>query len=652
MDTAHPFFLERLRQDLRVKDALYLGLTVAMQGLAGTLQVCFYTYIMVTLYIIFCLYSLDPAKRSRFALLSVLSFALGCLMVLPQILATYELSTMAVTTKLASYEFFSSFAFPVYMIPTFLFPFLYYYGGSYSSDFWGPTPELGQEAFVGTLPFVLCILIFFRWKRNPLIFFWGMMAVLAFLLALGDSIRPLNKLLFHLPVYNVFRGPSKHILEVSFSMSILVGFGMSFLMDREKERRFRTELVIALSAVILASLIGFTLFHDALRDFFRDSFSQMQHFQLRWERGDVPKDALSMSDPGIYIPILTISAYLASVLVRLKAGKSFLRDAALVAIFFLIFAEAMLYKKEPLPDADAVRNYNKQMYDVILLSGNSGRAIFMSSNMVPLNAMTRGIRLVEGYHPLQLEEYQKILPSMWTQPPGIWRTVIMNNSLLSILNVKYLVVDNIVGNPGDVRWYFGRDGEGRSVPFPPVAKRPDGADYLPIYRALATGPSFSIYENMIALPRAHSVKGLKPVDSADELLKRIFSYRVNPWYEAAVSTKDLREIGADSFSPGEVSISEDRPDRVTVSARFRGTGFVVLADQFYPGWEAYIDGKPAKIYKTNAVQRGVVVPEGEHALVFTYVPRRIYAAMVVSGVLLMAIFLSLFRDIRKKRNVT
>jgi uncharacterized membrane protein YfhO len=145
---------------------------------------------------------------------------------------------------------------------------------------------------------------------------------------------------------------------------------------------------------------------------------------------------------------------------------------------------------------------------------------------------------------------------------------------------------------------------------------------------------------------------LKPVNSADILVRMLFSYQLNPWSEAALSMDDLRDIGIDSFSSGEVSIVEDRPTRVAIRARFGGTGFVVLADQFYPGWEAYIDGKRTKIYKTNSVQRGVIVPAGEHVIVFKYVPRLIYTAMVVSGILLIVIFLSLFRDIRNKHNLT
>jgi uncharacterized membrane protein YfhO len=142
------------------------------------------------------------------------------------------------------------------------------------------------------------------------------------------------------------------------------------------------------------------------------------------------------------------------------------------------------------------------------------------------------------------------------------------------------------------------------------------------------------------------VERLIPADSTDDLMQMLFSFQLDPWHESALSAKDIREIGPERFSPGKVSIEEEKPDRVAIKTSFRGTGFVVLADQFYPGWEAYIDGKQSKIFRTNGVQRGVVVPEGEHMIVFRYVPRRLYAAMAISGILLFASLFVLVRDVR------
>jgi uncharacterized membrane protein YfhO len=45
-----------------------------------------------------------------------------------------------------------------------------------------------------------------------------------------------------------------------------------------------------------------------------------------------------------------------------------------------------------------------------------------------------------------------------------------------------------------------------------------------------------------------------------------------------------------------------------------------LADVFYPGWKAYIDGQPAEIYRANYLFRAVQVEAGGHLVEFRYEP--------------------------------
>jgi len=643
------YFYDRLKKSLDIRDALYAALIVALQFFSGHPQISLYIYIVVMLYVLFHMFYIGPSRRWRFALLAVFPIALGLLIALPQILATKELASLSYRAK-TTYEFFSSYAFPIHMIPTFLFPFFFYYGGTYSGEYWGVTPELGQEAFVGTMPFLLAVLVFVRWKKNPQILFWGIVAILAFVLALGDAVRPLNKLLFSLPGYNSFRAPSKHIFEVSFALSILIGFGISFLQEVEKERRFAFALIVILSSVISLSLVSFGLFRTPIRDFLTASFSNMDELMLRWDRIDIPAKALNIEDGAIYIPLLGMTAYLACLVLMLKIKQTSVRVSLFAVIFLVIFAEALLYKQGPLPRAEAVKNFNKDEYDVIISAGNKGRAVFMWGDILPMNATIYGIRLAEGYNPLVTGDYAKILPNLNSQPPEVSLALARNNTLLSMLNVKYIVADNRLGNLEDIKWYFVRDAEGRISRIPPVSQRPQGADLLPVYRKLASFSDHSIFENMSALPRVYAVRKLIAVDSVDEVREKLLSFRLNPWHEAALATADIREIGKDSFSPGSVSIVEDRPVEVAISASFLGAGFVVLADQFYAGWEVYIDGKKAKIYRTNGVLRGVAVPEGEHVVVFKYVPRTLYASMTLSGIILIGMLFFLITG-RKLRTV-
>lgn len=626
------FFYERIRLKTDIRDVIYASFVVALQIFAGHPQICFYTYLMLIIYLLFHLFYQSPSTRLRFVISGLFPLALGLLLALPQLWATYELASIGARVK-TTYEFFSSYAFPVHMIPTFLFPFFYFFGGGRGGEEWGPVPGLGQEAFIGALPFLLAIVVLVRWKKDPNILFWGFIAVLAFVLALGDAVRPLNQLLFELPGYNSFRGPSKHILEMSLALSILAGFGVS-IFEEEKERRFQSAFLVVMAAVITVSLVSFAFFHGPIREFLKDSFSHMHHFQLHWDRSDIPEKALSMEDPAIYVPILIMSVYLACIYALMKAKKRGLRNLALSVIFLVIFAEALYYKADDLPKADTIKNYNADLY-AALASDQSGRTVFFTDKISLLPAMSYGIRLAEGYDPLAIGDYIKMLPPMFSQSPNVCRTVIMNNSLLSMLNVKHVVADNLLGNVEEIKWYMTKDGQGRPVPLPPALKTapPADAEYLPVYRKVASFPLFSLYENTLSLPRAYPVSSLKPAGSIEELMQLLFSFQLAPWREAVVSAEDLSETGSDGFSPGDLKFLQDSPDKIVMATRFTGRGFVVLADQFYPGWEAFVDGGHVKIYRTNGVLRGVVIPAGEHTLVFRYFPRRIYISMLISSIL-------------------
>ncbi len=59
---------------------------------------------------------------------------------------------------------------------------------------------------------------------------------------------------------------------------------------------------------------------------------------------------------------------------------------------------------------------------------------------------------------------------------------------------------------------------------------------------------------------------------------------------------------------------------VRIDAVATASALLVLSDSFYPGWYAFIDGKPTKIYPANLNQRAVIFPAGEHEVIFHYEP--------------------------------
>lgn len=87
----------------------------------------------------------------------------------------------------------------------------------------------------------------------------------------------------------------------------------------------------------------------------------------------------------------------------------------------------------------------------------------------------------------------------------------------------------------------------------------------------------------------------------------------------------------------EIKTSSDEP------------GFLVLADTYYPGWHAYVEGKEVKIYRANYGFRAVEVPSGEHKVEWRYEPTYFRLGLLISVVTLVLVLMGwLFTLIKNK----
>ena len=82
----------------------------------------------------------------------------------------------------------------------------------------------------------------------------------------------------------------------------------------------------------------------------------------------------------------------------------------------------------------------------------------------------------------------------------------------------------------------------------------------------------------------------------------------------------------------DVTIAEPGESNRVVVHIAEGTrpGVLVLADLWYPGWEATVDGNPAPVLAVDGVFRGVEVGQGAREVVFQYYPASLRVGAVVS----------------------
>jgi hypothetical protein len=87
----------------------------------------------------------------------------------------------------------------------------------------------------------------------------------------------------------------------------------------------------------------------------------------------------------------------------------------------------------------------------------------------------------------------------------------------------------------------------------------------------------------------------------------------------------------DNCDGGSVQMERYRATSVVLRTDSPCRAMVVLADVWFPGWKAYVDGRPARIWKAYNVVRGVVVDSGSHEVRMVYRPASVFIGAAFAG---------------------
>lgn len=567
------YCFEKIRLKADSTNAIYASFPLAMQILAGQTQIYFYTYIVLLLFVVFHAMKMSFPGRIRFAAASTSAILMASIVCLPQLYSTYELFSLGLRTNV-SYDVFASFSQGFEKMPYFLFPLFY-----------------GQEGYMLSV-ILAAVVVVKEGKTNRHAAFWGIVALLSYVLALGGNIEPLHRILYHIPIYNSFRAVSKHMFEFSFAVSILSALGISIIVKGVRAGKILPWLSVLSISIAAASLI---YSHLSAKEFSKAALYHLSFLSF------------------ISICILLIT--------RLKQYKLFLPLIALT-----VFIDVISIRVDDWPKAKDMEDYYPGIFNPVINDGN--RIAVFSKDISFMLVVRRGANLISGVDPLVIADYRTLLGTDMAGVirPSEWAPLIKNNLILSLLNVKYLFLDRRFLPPG---FDFSSIETLNRIPT-------EGRDSS-LYRKVFDTPDYVVYENLNCIPRAFAVSRLLALNDIREIKQGFYSSLINPRVCAVVSKNDLAEIGMNKFSRGEVKITYYDYDRIVMRTDFGGRGFVVLADQYYPGWEASIDGLRVNIYRTNGVLRGVIVPEGTHEIIFRYRPVKIYISMAIGAISLLSI---------------
>jgi hypothetical protein len=142
--------------------------------------------------------------------------------------------------------------------------------------------------------------------------------------------------------------------------------------------------------------------------------------------------------------------------------------------------------------------------------------------------------------------------------------------------------------------------------------------------------------NPDALPRAYLVEAATRATQAEAFLHirdGSFDFHRGVLLEG--------EIPANPANPRPATparILSHEPERVEIAVRAERDAWLVLADTFYPGWNAEVAGERLPIRRANGLYRAIRVPAGDQTVVFSYQPTSFRAGVALSCVSALAIF--------------
>lgn len=420
-----------------------LAALVALQAFAGHQQTLAYSLMLVAAYAIVTALA-DLENRKRY--FSSLAFmAAGVLLAAVQIVPTFELLRNSPRAT-ATYDFFSSFSMPRSFVATFVAP--YVMGGGDGRLF--RAPYIGQAyyteyvAYAGVLAIMLALVALLL-KPDTRTKFWAIAAVAGLVLAFGRG-APLYlyRIIYYVPILNLFRVPARHLMEVNFAIAVLAGRGLTSLAAMRGSKKALRRVAIVAGSVFLLTLLVVTWWRPA---------------DFRLGR-TAPVSVLRA--PELFIPVLfaALSAWALWAFARRRRGSTVLLLAVL-AIDLLVWGQSsgwyMSSRRIPeefwgVPETVQVLR-EKAPADPASYRILTSRETFDPTQSASANAkdwvlwiepdvyMMYGIQNAAGYDGFGLDRYSQLAGRMklWGELTDPSATLRSKSREVDLLNARYLL---------------------------------------------------------------------------------------------------------------------------------------------------------------------------------------------------------------------
>ena len=478
--------------------------------------------------------------------------------------------------------------------------------------YWGDQPFTSGPVYFGAIVVFLFLLGCFIVKGPER--WWIIIAtLLAIVLSWGRHFLPVNEFLFnHLPLYNKFRTPSMSLVLANATMAIMAALALKTLIlnvsNGRKETTAQLNRALYWTGGLLAAiiLVGIALAKTKL------SFIGVGDQQYQAQLGDqwpVFQNLLVEERRALFLrdswrSLLFVALAFASIWLfinnKIKKQGILIAAIGLFCIIDLWQVDRRYLNNDNFIAPERVALHptpTEQLIDQIAnANGDSDYRIYdLSVNTFNDSRPSAFHNQIGGYSAAKLRRYQDLIDfylgsqKFYNHINGSQVAVAGNIGSLPLLAVDspYPVLDML-----NCRYFLRPFGDGQTLP----VRRPS------------------------ALGNCWFVEQVRFVDNPnDEILA------LNDFDPATTAIIDRSKFQVDiDAAPRDSSETitlvheyPQSPDRLTYHSHTNRARLALFSEVFYaPDWQAYIDGKPIPHYRADYILRALVVPAGDHTILF------------------------------------
>lgn len=463
--------------------------------------------------------------------------------------------------------------------------------------YWGPNGIHFQGDYAGVVVLLLAGLGIGGMRqdrRSRELWFWGITVIIALLWALGAATPFYNIPFYLIPGTKYFRAPDSVFFVGTLGMAVFAARGVERALAAEVSRRFVLGWVIFAAAVALMAATGVLT-----------AFARSVAPEGRLDAVDANNSALVLGAfrSFVFVVLAALAVFNAAELRRV-AGQ-FAPIIALAALTTLdLFAVNKQYwvfspPASQLYASDSALDYLRNLKQpgrvlAIPVGDRWGTALYSGAELMTHRALNP-----LGYHGNEIARYNDLvgIPQGSGPTQESTRLIVTNENIRRLTATQYILSNgqqlaSVLPGMTQVAGPATDDASGRTNY---LYKLPEAAPYAWVAPVIVKAADDAVLSTVMN-PR-FDVQSAALFDPAAPVIA------VNV---TALPQPTGINASFNTYAPGRMSIALDKPAPA-------GSALIV-AENYYPGWHATVDGKAAAIGRAQYSMIGVELPAGAHKI--------------------------------------